>query len=110
MDFAISSTDDGDSTLVTLVGELDVSTKPDLCEALDALRQAGRDRLVVDLGELVFMDSTGIGTLVGYAVEARERGGSLRVVNASGMPLRALQVTGVLELLSDDDGSGRPSA
>jgi anti-anti-sigma factor len=75
--------------LVTLTGELDiVSGAPLRRLALEA----GHDqaRLVVDLSEVSFMDSSGIGTLVSMRREARSRGAELELVCPDGPVLRVL--------------------
>jgi anti-sigma B factor antagonist len=48
-------------------------------DATDALLAAGRTKVVVDLSEVDFMDSTAIGLLIGCAKRLREAGGDLRL-------------------------------
>jgi anti-sigma B factor antagonist len=55
--------------------------------------------LVVDLSELAFMDSMGLGTLIGSTEEFREGGGEVRLVVLGGEVMRVLEVTGMGEAL-----------
>lgn len=61
-------------------------------------------RIILDLGELVFMDSSGLGTLVGLYVSARNSGSRIELVNLS-KPIREL--LGISQLLSVFGGCGR---
>jgi anti-anti-sigma factor len=83
-----------------LDGELDLAT----AGLLDAqVRQAltgGATQLVIDLGGVTFCDSTGIEALVKARALAAARGARLGAVNARGVTLRSMEITGVLELLS----------
>lgn len=57
------------AVVIRLVGELDLYNAPEVREALLKLCQEQPDRLVVDLGEVDFVDSTALGVLI----EARTR-------------------------------------
>jgi anti-sigma B factor antagonist len=106
MDLELSSRTEGDVTTLMVSGELDVASQPQLAEAISELRHTGHTHVVVDLENLAFLDSTGIGTLVTCAMEAEAEGGWIRVEHAHGMPRRALQITGVLDLLSGPNVDG----
>jgi anti-sigma B factor antagonist len=58
---------------IRLAGELDMSTAPQLGEVLDVAVEHG-GTILVDLSELTFMDSTGIGAFLRAAVALRGRG------------------------------------
>ena len=77
--------------LVRVRGELDLYTRPEFERALEP-NGAGAGRVVVDLSECTFIDSTGLGTLI---AADRHNGGALLIV-ASGLEvLRALEVSGL---------------
>ena len=88
-------------------GEIDLHSVPRFQDALEkAVAAAQRDEapssagvLVVDLSELGFMDSMGLGTLVGSTEEFREGGGEVRLVVLGGEVMRVLEVTGMGEAL-----------
>lgn len=66
------------STVITLAGDIDIHTAPALREQLASLPSAVRI-VVVDLSAVEFLDSSGVGALVGAAAALREAGGSLRL-------------------------------
>ncbi|MEU6012168.1 STAS domain-containing protein [Streptomyces sp. NPDC047453] len=72
--------DENDWTVVEIRGEVDVYTVPRIREHLGKRIQAGRHRLIVDLTGTTFMDSTGLGLLVGIHKRIRTRAGALRPV------------------------------
>lgn len=83
----------GDILVLSLAGELDLADAPTLREALgDAVERAPK-RLVVDLAEVTFVDSTVLGALV----EARSKlGGDAFALAAPGLEVRrALEVSGL---------------
>jgi anti-sigma B factor antagonist len=81
-------------------GELDLSTAPALAARLDAARRHGAvPRVVVDLTDLEFCDSTGLRALLGAATEVRAAGGRLVVIPGGGAVLRLLSITGAAEWL-----------
>jgi anti-sigma B factor antagonist len=61
----LASEHDQETTVVTVEGELDLSSAPRLRWMLMDALEAGRSRLVVDLTDASFMDSTGLGVLIG---------------------------------------------
>lgn len=95
MDLSVSSTDQGAVTVVHVAGEIDVYTAPLLREVLDKQVAAGRTDLVVDLEQVTFMDSTGLGVLVGRLKLVRGQNGSLRIVSAQDRILKVFKITGL---------------
>lgn len=77
-------------------GRLNMVTAGDLKEAVDSAVGEGHRLVVVDLGETTFLDSSGLGALVGGLRAARAAGGDLRIARAS------TQVTTVLALTTMD--------
>lgn len=77
--FSIAAATEGGRVVLTLRGELDLATAPELERAVSAPLGAGQD-LVLDLRELEFMDSSGIRVLVTAHAQATERGASFAVV------------------------------
>ena len=95
MDLSITRADHGDQTVVHLGGEIDVYTAPVVREKLDEQIQAGRINLVVDLTDVTFLDSTGLGVLVGRLKLTRTRGGSMRLVGKDDRVLKVFSITGL---------------
>jgi anti-sigma B factor antagonist len=82
-------------TVVTVYGELDVATSPDLRERLIELVNDGRNRLVLVLDGIDFLDSTGLGTIVSALKRARTHGGDLRLVCTETRITRLFEITGL---------------
>ncbi|WP_097328723.1 STAS domain-containing protein [Paractinoplanes atraurantiacus] len=87
-------------TRVVLSGDCDLSVRDELLTALSAAVD-GHPRVVVDLAEVGFLDSTGVHGLITAHHAARERGGRLVVVNATGAVATVLDITGVAALLGE---------
>jgi anti-sigma B factor antagonist len=80
--------------LVTLTGEIDISTVGELRERLADLAAAGRP-LVTDLDQVTFIDATGLGALVGAARRAAAHGTTLHVICSRPQTRNLLQLTGL---------------
>src|ERR1700739_4867897 len=98
--FAIQvAQDDDGSVRVQVRGELDMSTSPQLDETLRREIDAGK-RVVVDLSEIAFIDSTGLNSLI-TALRASDSNGGALVVSPS-LPAqvrKVLEVTGLNRVL-----------
>ena len=81
--------------MLDVEGEVDVFTAPKLREKIIALLDGGSDHLVVNLEKVLFMDSTGLGVLVGGLKRVKEKNGELALAGAQGTVLRVLSVTGL---------------
>lgn len=89
--FATRSTGHG-AVVITPQGRLNMIAAPRLREQVHQLVGAGSSRIVVDLSETEFVDSSGLGALVSGLKTARQAGGDLRIAAPTD------QVTTVLEL------------
>jgi len=85
----------GDCAVLRVSGEVDVYTAPALRERIRELAAGGAVHLIADLGEVDFLDSTGLGVLVGGLKRLREDGGSLALVVTTPRILRIFQITGL---------------
>jgi len=99
--FSVSSERrDDDLGVVVLSGEVDIFTAPQFKECLLGLLDDGVKRLVVDLGEVTFIDSTALGVLIGGVRRVHGVGGSMTVVVATRPVERVLSVTGLDRVFS----------
>jgi len=80
--------------IAEVAGEIDISTVTRLRERLFKLAENGRT-LIVDLNRVTFIDSAGLGALVGTARRAVEYGGSMHAVCARQQTRKLLWLTGV---------------
>lgn len=92
--------DRGDTTVVSVKGEVDLYTAPSLKERVADLVSAGRNRLAVDLAGVEFMDSTGLGVLIGGLKRCKEAGGSLALVAPREPVIKVLAITGLDKVFS----------
>jgi anti-anti-sigma factor len=99
-----------DQVVVELSGELDVSCTDRLKAALGELTDGrGSPRIVIDMSDLTFIDSTGLTLLVGAHRRLTEMGGTLVVERPRAGPLKVLEITGLAELLMSEPPVGRPA-
>ena len=84
--------------IVDVEGEIDISTAPRLRELLIDLVSKTNYQLVVNLDKVGFLDSTGLGVLVGGLRRVRVHDGSLDLVCARERILRIFRVTGLTEV------------
>jgi anti-sigma B factor antagonist len=97
MDLVLDTHSEGSWTVVTVEGELDLSTSPTLKEYIDRLDEASR--LAFDLSRVPFMDSSTLGVLVTCLKRAREKGGDVVLVGLDGSPMKVLTLTGLDRVL-----------
>ncbi|WP_131737893.1 STAS domain-containing protein [Actinomadura roseirufa] len=77
MDFSVHQRRYGDRTIVAAAGDIDVDSSPRLREFLVGLVDDGARHLVIDLGGVTFLDSTGLGVMVGVFRRLGTANGSL---------------------------------
>lgn len=100
MELEIPDTDVDGWTVVAASGEIDVAAAPALREELAAIIAEGTPRIVVDLERVDFIDSTGLGVLVGAARRAHSAEGDVRLVCTNSRILKVFDVTGLDEVFT----------
>lgn len=89
----------GSFPAVSLAGELDAYHAPRLRDALDSLLATPSVTLIVDLRNVTYIDSTGLGVLVAVRKRADTQGGGIRlIVTSEGAVQRTLTITGLLSV------------
>lgn len=86
-----------------LVGELDLESAPELERQLEEAASTRPGRLLIDLGGLEFMDSTGLAVMVGALRSARENGHGLALRPGPTQVQRLFELTGVLDRFAFED-------
>lgn len=82
-------------------GQIDIAVVDLLTHAVsEALRTDGVLCVEVDCSGIRFLDACGVGALIRSLNEARAHGKTFRIFGTTGLPLRVLELTGVLGLLS----------
>lgn len=90
----------GEALIFKLRGTLDLATSPSVRVALNDAAQRGVKDTVVDLTQIDFLDSTGLGALIGAHRRAAEHGGSLRLIVRDGPIARLLNITGLIRVFA----------
>ncbi|MCW2889336.1 MAG: hypothetical protein QOE54_3122 [Streptosporangiaceae bacterium] len=90
----VSSHAHGVFTVVTLAGELDLSTAP-LVEQKVLSSSESHPHLVFDMSGITFMDSIGVRVMVKAHAHVRKFGGTIALAGLTGNPLRVLTITGL---------------
>jgi anti-anti-sigma factor len=96
----IKSEHDGNAIVYSLRGSLDFETAPSLRAAMLEAADEGKHDIVVDLSHLEFLDSSGLGALIGAHKRALENAGRLRVIISAGPIARLLTITGLMDVLA----------
>ena len=98
--FAIDVTTERRGTTVSVTGELDAASSPELGDVLSAAAEVGRE-VALDLSGTSFIDSAGIRVIVRSMWNLQDAGSSLRLVAVSPMAENILRITGILDVLKD---------
>ncbi|GHB06142.1 hypothetical protein GCM10010346_31710 [Streptomyces chryseus] len=90
---------DGALALLTVTGEIDFTTAPELRDRALELSRQGNLHLILDLAPVAFCDSSGLNALIGILRCTKETGGSLALAAVPDRLARLLDLTGVSRLL-----------
>jgi len=100
MDLRLDVTERDDWAVLAVGGEVDVATAPRLREQLIGLVNQGSHRIVVDLTAVDFLDSTGLGVLVGALKRVRTHDGDLSLVCDEPRILKVFEITGLTKVFA----------
>jgi len=92
-----------DTAVIAVAGELDMATAPELQTHVTELLEAGRNRLIFDLGETSFCDSTGLSVFVRAKNSCDDAGGVVQLAAPQRGVRRILEVSGLIEVLPTFD-------
>jgi anti-sigma B factor antagonist len=95
MELDIRTEHEADMCVVSVTGEVDVYTSPTLKLHLAKAVEDGCGRLAVSLDGVGFIDSSGLGVLVGALRRAKERGGDLVIVCSREPIIKIFRITGL---------------
>lgn len=98
MEFQTETIGDG-VVVIRGEGRLNMVSGPTLRETVLREVEAGSPRVVVELSRIAFMDSSGLGALIGCLKSAREKGGDLRIVAPSTQVSMVLRLSNVDTIL-----------
>ena len=103
MELTLEHRTEGAATVLVVAGEVDVYTAPKLREKLVELVSDGHYNIVVDMTKVEFLDSTGLGVLVGGLKRVRSHNGSLELVCNQERILKIFRITGLTKVFPIHD-------
>lgn len=103
MDLGLDVSERDGWAVLAVSGEVDVATAPRLRERLVSMVTDGQHRIVVDLEGVDFLDSTGLGVLVGALKRVRTHDGELSLVCTQPRILKVFEITGLTKVFSIHD-------
>ncbi len=100
MDLSLETTREGDVTIVAVGGEIDVYTAPKLRDKITELVGENTFDIMVDMEHVEFLDSTGLGVLVGGLKKVRAQGGSMEIICNQDRLLKIFRITGLAKVFT----------
>ena len=100
MDLGLDVSEQNGYSVLAVSGEVDVATVPRLREQLHGLVAQGSNKIVVDLDSVDFLNSTGLGVLVGALKRVRSNDGELSLVCTQPRIRKVFEVTGLTKVFS----------
>ena len=95
MNLDLETSKQGETNVVSLRGEIDVYTAPRLRQALIDLVEGGAKDIVVDMDRVDFLDSTGLGVLVGGLKRVKSNEGEMKLVVTQDRIMKIFDITGL---------------
>ncbi|MHA6259819.1 STAS domain-containing protein [Sporosarcina sp. CAU 1771] len=82
-----------------IVGEIDVFTAPILKERLATAHKEMGMQAELDISEVAYMDSTGLGVFVGFYKAIKANGGHMKIIGVNTRLKRLFEITGLIEVM-----------
>jgi anti-sigma B factor antagonist len=98
VDLSLETRHEDGHTIIEVGGEIDVYTAPKLRDKITELVGAGNYNLVIDMEKVDFLDSTGLGVLVGGLKKVRAHDGSMRLICNQERLLKIFRITGLAKV------------
>ena len=99
MNLEINLTENVGQSILSVSGEIDAYTAPKLKDSLTPLMLNKGQVVIVDLEEVNYMDSTGLGVFISALKSAKEYESQLKIVNIQERVYRLFQITGLHEIM-----------
>jgi anti-sigma B factor antagonist len=98
VDLTLSTNEVDGATIIAVGGEIDVYTAPKLRDKITELVANGIYDIIVDMEAVEFLDSTGLGVLVGGLKKVRAHDGSLQLICTQDRLLKIFRITGLAKV------------
>ncbi|MCT1902863.1 STAS domain-containing protein [Oceanobacillus sojae] len=99
MNLSVKINEDSNLKVLEVSGEIDAYTAPELKESLMPLIKEGGNQVEVDLEDVQYMDSTGLGVFVSALKASKESGSHFTLRNVQGRVYRIFEITGLSEII-----------
>jgi anti-sigma B factor antagonist len=112
VDLSLETREVAGHTVVAVAGEIDVYTAPRLRDRITELVSEGQYHLVIDMEKVDFLDSTGLGVLVGGLKKVRTHDGSMELICSQDRLLKIFRITGLAKVFTihpSEDAIQQPS-
>lgn len=96
----ITLRDEGDTKIVMLNGKLDTNTTPTAEDEINALLEAGANKLLINFEQLSYISSSGLRLLLATAKRLKSTGGDLKVCSLNEMATEVFEVSGFSSILN----------
>ena len=103
MDLSLTTRKGGGATIVAVAGEIDVYTAPRLRDQITDLVSDGVYDLIIDMEGVEFLDSTGLGVLVGGLKKVRAHNGTMQLICTQERLLKIFRITGLAKVFAIHD-------
>ena len=100
MDLSLETRQEDGHTIIEVGGEIDVYTAPKLRDKITELVADGVYSIVIDMEAVEFLDSTGLGVLVGGLKKVRAHDGSMRLICNQERLLKIFRITGLAKVFA----------
>ena len=100
MDLTLETREQNGHTLLAIAGEIDVYTAPKLRDKITELVNAGHHNLILDMENVDFLDSTGLGVLVGGLKKIRAQEGTMALICSQDRLLKIFKITGLAKVFT----------
>jgi len=100
VDLTLTTREVDGHTLVAVGGEIDVYTAPKLRDKISELVAAGNHSLIIDMEKVDFLDSTGLGVLVGGLKKVRAQDGTMSLICNQDRLLKIFRITGLAKVFT----------
>ncbi|TYR78361.1 anti-sigma factor antagonist [Priestia megaterium] len=100
MNLSIDVQEAGHEYRITLVGEIDAYTAPNLKEKFMEIAEKENVKITIDLTNVAYMDSTGLGVFIALLKAIKKNNGSLKFVGVSDRLKRLFDITGLTDILN----------